>query len=121
MFDYAAPTQIDRLAAAHQRWEDEQAEAQDRAEKLRAKAAAWLNSPKNMFEISGWFSDEQYIELARLDALINLELSRPFTGDTISEIEVGVREYAEARREIFMDCAVEYAARFNYFDDEEVR
>jgi len=33
MFDHAAPTQIDRLAGAHQRWEDDQAEAQDRAEK----------------------------------------------------------------------------------------
>jgi len=32
MFDHAAPTQIDRLAAAQQRHEDDQAEAQDRAE-----------------------------------------------------------------------------------------
>ena len=32
MFDYAAPTNIDRLAGAQQRWEDDQAEAQDRAE-----------------------------------------------------------------------------------------
>ena len=117
MFDYAAPTNIDRLAAAHQRYEDDQAEAQDRAEKRRIKAAAWLNHANNMFEISGWFSDAQYIELARLDALINYELSRPFTGDAIRETEVGVREYSEKRREIYISCAVEYASRFNNFED----
>jgi len=118
MFDYAAPTNIDRLAAAHQRYEDDQAEAQDRAEKRRIKAAAWLNHANNMFEISGWFSDAQYIELARLDALINYELSRPFTGDAIRETEVGVREYSEKRREIYISCAVEYASRFNNFEND---
>ena len=119
MFDYDAPTQIDRLAAAQQRHEDDQAEAQDRAEKLRIKAATWLNHANNMFEISGWFSDAQYIELARLGALINCELSRPYIPVNISEIEVGVREYSEKRREIFIDCAVQYADRFNNFEDEE--
>ena len=121
MLDYALPTQIDRLAAAQQRWEDDQAEAQDRAEKLRAKAAAWLNHANNVFEISGCFSDAQYIELARLDALINYELSRPYSPVNMSEIEVGVREYSEKRREIFIDCAVEYASTFNDFEDEEVQ
>ena len=29
MFDYALETRIDRMAAAHQRWEDEQAAEQD--------------------------------------------------------------------------------------------
>ena len=118
MFDYAAPTQIDRLAAAQQRYEDDQAEAQDRAEKLRIKAAAWLNHANNMFEISGWFSDAQYIELARLDALINYELSRPFTGEAIHEVEVGVREYSEQKRQIYIACAVQYAASFNNFESE---
>jgi len=117
MFDYAAPTNIDRLAAAHQRHEDDQAEAQDRAEKLRAKAATWLNHANNVFELSGWFSDAQYIELARLDALINYELSRPYSPVNMSEIEVGVREYSEKRREIYISCAVEYASRFNNFED----
>jgi len=121
MFDYDAPTQIDRLAAAHQRHEDDQAEAQDRAERLRAKAAVWLNHANNVFELSGWFSDAQYIELARLDALINYELSRPYSPVNMSEIEVGVREYSEKRREIFIDCAVEYADRFNGFEDEGVQ
>jgi len=121
MFDSAAPTQIDRLAAAQQRWEDDQAEAQDRAEKLRIKAAAWLNHANNMFEISGWFSDAQYIELARLGALINCELSRPYIPVNIAEIEVGVREYSEKRREIYIDCAVQYADRFNNFEDGEVQ
>jgi len=120
MFDYAASTQIDRLAGAHQRYEDDQAEAQDRAEKLRIKAATWLNHANNMFEISGWFSDAQYIELARLGALINCELSRPYIPVNISEIEVGVREYSEKRREIYIDCAVQYADRFNNFEDGEV-
>lgn len=120
MFDCAAPTQIDRLAGAHQRYEDDQAEAQDRAEKLRANAATWLNSPNKVFEISGWFSDAQYIELARLDALINYELSRPYSPVNMSEIEVGVREYSEKRREIYIDCAVEYADRFNNFEDDGV-
>ena len=117
MFDYAAPTQIDRLAAAQQRHEDDLAEAQDRAEKLRIKAAAWLNHANNMFEISGRFSDAQYIELARLDALINYELSQPYSPVNMSEIEVGVREYSEKRREIYISCAVEYASRFNNFED----
>ena len=121
MLDHAAPTQIDRLAAAHQRHEDDQAEAQDRAERLRAKAAVWLNHANNVFELSGWFSDAQYIELARLDALINYELSRPYSPVNMSEIEVGVREYSEKRREIYIDCAVEYACRFNDFEDEEVQ
>ena len=114
--DHALPTNIDRLAAAHQRHEDDQAEAQDRAEKLRAKAAVWLNHDNNVFELSGWFSDAQYIELARLDALINYELSRPYSPVNMSEIEVGVREYAEKRREIFIDCAVEYADAFSNFE-----
>jgi len=117
MFDYAAPTQIDRLAGAHQRYLDDQAEAQDRAEKLREKAAAWLNHADNVFEISGWFSDAQYIEIARLDALINYELSRPYSGQNMSEIDVGIREYAEEKREIFIDCAVQYADRFDNFED----
>ena len=121
MFDHAAPTNIHRLAAAHQRHEDDQAEAQDRAEKLRIKAATWLNHANNVFELSGWFSDAQYIELARLDALINCELSRPYIPVNIAEIEVGVREYSEKRREIYIDCAVEYAGRFNGFEDEEVQ
>ena len=121
MFDYAASTQIDRLAGAHQRYEDDQAEAQDRAEKLRVKAATWLNHADNVFEISGWFSDEQYIKLAKLDALINYELSRPYSPVNMSEIEVGVREYSEERREIYIDCAVEYADRFSYFDGEDVQ
>ena len=120
MLDHPAPTNIDRLAAAHQRWEDDQAEAQDRAEKLRIKATGWLNHANNVFELSGWFSDAQYIELARLDALINYELSRPYSPVNMSEIEVGVREYSEKRREIYIDCAVEYAGRFNDFEDEEV-
>ena len=118
--DHAAPTQIDRLAGAHQRHEDDQAEAQDRAEKLRAKAATWLNHANNVFELSGWFSDAQYIELAQLDALINHELSQPYSPVNMTEIEVGVREYAEKRRGIYIDCAVEYAGRFNDFEDEEV-
>lgn len=121
MFDCAAPTQIDRLAGAHQRYEDDQAEAQDRAEKLRIKAATWLNHANNMFKISGWFSDAQYIELARLDAKINYELSQPFTGDKIREVEVGIREYSEQKRQIYIDCAVEYADRFSYFDGEDVQ
>lgn len=121
MFDYAAPTQIDRLASAHQRWEDDQAEAQDRTEKLREKAAKWLNNADNVFEISGWFSDEQYIELAGLDALINYELSHPYSPVNMSEIEVGVREYSEKRREIYISCAVQYADRFNNFEDDEVQ
>jgi len=119
--DYALETNIDRLAGAHQRWEDDQAEAQARAERLRAKAAVWLNHANNVFELSGWFSDAQYIELARLDALINYELSRPYSPVNMSEIEVGVREYSEKRREIFIDCAVEYASTFNDFEDEEVQ
>ncbi|MHB8890373.1 MAG: hypothetical protein ACYC46_16300 [Acidobacteriaceae bacterium] len=117
-FDYAAPTQIDRLAGAHQRYEDDAAEAQDRAEKLSIKAAAWISHPDNMLELSGWFSDAQYIELARLDAKINYELSQPFTGDKIRETEVGVREYSEKRREIYISCAVEYASRFNNFEND---
>jgi len=121
MFDYAAPTNIDRLAAAHQRHEDDQAEAQDRAEKLRAKAAVWLNHANNVVAISGLFSDEQYIKLAQFDALINYELSQPYSPVNMSEIEVGVREYAEKRREIYIDCAVQYADRFNGFEDEGVR
>jgi len=119
MFDHAAPTQIDRLAAAHRRHEDDQAEAQDRAEKLRIKATGWLNHANNVFELSGWFSDAQYIELASLDALINCELSRHYSPVNMSEIEVGVREYSEKRREIYIDCAVQYADRFNNFEDEE--
>ena len=115
--DYALATNIDRMAAAHQRWEDDQAEAQDRAEKLREKAAQWLNHADNVFEISGWFSEEQYAELARLDALINHELSRPYSGKNMSEIEVGIREYAEEKREIFIDCAVQYADQFDNFED----
>jgi len=118
MFDYAAPTNIDRLAAAHQRHEDDQAEAQDRAEKLRAKAATWLNHANNVFELSGWFSDAQYIELARLDALINYELSRPYSPVNMSEIEVGVREYSEQKRQVYIACAVQYAASFNNFESE---
>jgi len=114
--DYALPTNIDRMGAAHQRYLDDQAEAQDRAEKLREKAAQWLNHADNVFEISGWFSDAQYIEIARLDALINYELSRPYSSVNMSEIEVGVREYAEEKREVYIDCAVQYADRFNYFD-----
>jgi len=120
MFDHAALTQIDRLAADHQRYEDDAARDEADAEALAAKAAAWLNHANNMFEISGWFSDAQYIELARLDALINCELSRPYIPVNIAEIEVGVREYSEKRREIYIDCAVEYAGRFNDFEDEEV-
>ena len=118
MFDSAASTNIDRLAAAHQRHEDDQAEAQDRAEKRRIKAAAWLNHANNMFEISGWFSDAQYIELARLDALINCELSRPFTGDAIREAEVGVREYSEQKRQIYIACAVRYPELLDGFESE---
>ena len=121
MFDYALSTQIDRMAGAHQRHIDDEAEQQDQAEKLRAKAAAWLNHADNVFEISGWFSDEQYIKLAKLDALINYELSRPYSPVNMAEIEVGVREYSEKRREIYIDCAVEYADRFSYFDGEDVQ
>ncbi len=119
--DYAAATSIDRMGAEHQRHIDDEAEQQDQAEKLRAKAAAWLNHADNVFEISGWFSDEQYIKLAKLDALINYELSRPYSPVNMSEIEVGVREYSEKRREIYIDCAVEYADRFSYFDGEDVQ
>jgi len=36
----------------------------------------------------------------------------------MAEIEVGVREYAEKRREIYIDCAVQYAGRFNCFNDD---
>ena len=121
MFDYAAPTQIDRLAGAHQRYLDDQAEAQDRAEKLCEKAAQWLNHANNVLEISGWFSNEQYAELARLDALINQELSRPYSGKNMSEIEVGIRKYAKEKREIFIDCAVQYADRFDNFENDEVQ
>ncbi len=121
MFDYALSTQIDRLAAAHQRHEDDQAETQDRAEKLRIKADVWLNHADHVFEISGWFHDAQYVELARLDALINYELSRPYSPVNMSEVEVGVREYSEKRREIYIDCAVRYAAKFNNFEDEGVQ
>jgi len=121
MFDYADSTNIDRMGAAHQRWEDDQAEAQDRVEKLREKAAQWLNRTNNVLDLSGYFSDAQYIELARLDALINYELSRPYSAVNMSEIEVGVREYAEKKREIFIDCAVQYADRFNNFEDDEVQ
>ena len=71
MFDYALSTRIDRLAAAHQRHDDDMAQEQADAEALQIKAAAWINSPRHMFELAGWFSDAQYIELARLDALIN--------------------------------------------------
>ncbi|MHB1641796.1 MAG: hypothetical protein ACYCS8_03930 [Acidithiobacillus sp.] len=117
-FDSAASTNIDRLAGAHQRYEDDQAEAQDLAEKLRIKAAAWINHSDNMLELSGWFSDAQYIELARLDARINCELSRPFTGDTIRETEVGVREYSEQKRQIYIACAVQHAASFNNLESE---
>lgn len=119
MFDYALPTTIDRVAAVHQRWEDDQAEAQDRVEKLREKAAHWLNHANNVFAISGLFSDEQFIKLAKLDALINYELSRPYTPVNMSEIEVGVREYAEKKREIFIDCAVRYANEFDNFEEKE--
>ena len=121
MFDYALSTQIDRMAGAHQRHIDDEAEQQDQAEKLRAKAAAWLNHADNVFEISGWFSDEQYIKLAKLDALINHELSRPYKPVDMRETEVGIREYAENKREIFLDCAMQYAADFNYFNDEGVQ
>jgi len=121
MFDHAATTQIDRLAGAHQRHEDDAAQDEADAEALAAKAAVWLNHANNVFELSGWFSDAQYIELARLDALINYELSRPYSPVNMSEIEVGVREYSEKRREIYIDCAVQYADRFNGFEDGEVQ
>ena len=118
MLDHAASTQIDRLAAAHQRHEDDAAQDEADAEALAAKAATWLNHANNVFELSGWFSDAQYIELARLDALINYELSRPYSPVNMSEIEVGVREYSEQKRQVYIACAVQYAASFNNFESE---
>jgi hypothetical protein len=119
--DHAQSTSIDRLAGAHQRYIDDEAQDEAAAEALAIKAAAWLNHANNVFEISGWFSDEQHIQIAKLDALINYELSRPYSPVNMSEIEVGVREYAEKKRDIFIDCAVQYADRFNNFEDEEVQ
>jgi len=118
MFDYAAPTQIDRLAPAHQKHEDDAAQDEADAEALAARAAAWINHSDNMLELSGWFSEDEYVRLAQLDALINYELSRPFTGDTIREVEVGVREYSEQKRQIYIACAVQYAASFNNLESE---
>lgn len=119
--DYAAETNIDRMGAANQRAIDEEGAEQDRLDALITKAERWIKSPLNMLELSGWFSDEQYVDLARLDALINSELSRPYTGANMRETEVGIREYAENKREIFLDCAMQYAADFNYFNDEGVQ
>ena len=45
MFDYAAPTQIDRLAAAHQRYLDDEAAEQDLRE---AEEQAISNNPAAM-------------------------------------------------------------------------
>jgi len=47
------------------------------------------------------------------------EITVMYDAAQMAEIEVGVREYAEKRREIYIDCAVEYAGRFNNFEDEE--
>ncbi len=47
MFDYAAPTQIDRLAGAHQRYEDDQAAEQDLQE---AEEQAISNTPSLVAE-----------------------------------------------------------------------
>ena len=47
MFDYAAPTQIDRLAGAHQRYEDDQAAEQDLQE---AEEHAISNTPSLVAE-----------------------------------------------------------------------
>jgi len=118
MFDYATQTQIDRLASAHQKQEDDAAQDEADAEALAAKAAAWINHSDNMIDLSGWFSAEQYVRLAQLDAIINYELSRLFTGDAIHEIEVGIREYSEQKRQIYIACAVQYAARLNNLESE---
>jgi len=118
MFDYAASTQIDRLASAHQRHEDDVAQDEADAEALAARAAAWIKHSDNMLELSGWFSEDEYARLAKLDAIINDELSRPFTGDTIREVEVGVREYSEQKRQIYISCAIQYAANFNNLESE---
>ncbi len=114
-------TNIERMAAAHQRQIDEEGAEQDRLDALITKAERWITVPSNMHELSGWFSEDQYLELSRLDALINSELSRPYTGANMRETEVGIREYSEKRREIYIDCAVEYADRFNNFEDEGVQ
>ncbi len=109
--DYAAETNIDRMAAAHQRQIDEEGAEQDRLDALITKAERWITVPSNMHELSGWFSEDQYLELSRLDALINHELSRPYKPVDMREIEVGVREYAEKKRDIYIACAVYYAAQ----------
>ena len=57
MFDYALSTQIDRLAAAHQRHEDDQAEQQDRveAEELAiTKDPAAVALALDNFDSDGW-------------------------------------------------------------------
>ena len=121
MFDYAAETNIDRMGAANQRAIDEEGAEQDRLAALITKAERWITVPSNMHELSGWFSEDQYLELSRLDALINSELSRPSTEANMRETEVGILEYAANKRELFLTCAMQYAADFNYFNDEEVQ
>jgi len=45
------------------------------------------------------------------------EITVMYDAAQMAEIEVGVREYSEKRREIYISCAVEYASRFNNFED----
>jgi hypothetical protein len=71
-----------------------------------AAVSKWLRAPKNMLELQGWHTDGDYAELARLDALISYELSRPYTGEFIRDIETGIREYTEQKDKIYQACAL---------------
>jgi len=63
MLDYAAPTQIDRLAGAHQRYEDDAAEEQDLQE---AEEQAITSVPEAVAMATQHFSNPEWEKMTGL-------------------------------------------------------
>lgn len=65
----------------------------------------WLCDAANASEILGWLDDDEDAALGKLDAEIFTMLNKLYSGDNWKEIDTGIREASEKKRDLLAEVA----------------